>query len=159
MHHSNELASTSKTSSSHASHPVDRCYLVWFIMYLQGVGALFPWNAFITPFDYFQLRFQGSPFQESFESIFTTSFTIMGLVTIIALQWLQTYVSLSLRIRSCLVLLLLIFIVVTILAIVPLFKSDDEFLESLSDGAEVQVDIPSFVFSSPRCLFLPSESL
>ncbi|KAL1504091.1 hypothetical protein AB1Y20_010501 [Prymnesium parvum] len=127
--------------STSALPPADHCYFVWFIMYLQGVGALFPWNAFITPVDYFQLRFEGSSFKSSFESIFTTTFTLMGILTIIALQWAQEYVSVSTRIKGSLVLLLLIFAVVTLLAVLPLFKSDDTFLESLSDGAGFQFGI------------------
>ena len=136
----NESTDEDNDSNSSSILPnTDHYYFVWFIMYLQGVGALFPWNAFITPFDYFQLRLEGSSFQESFESIFTTTFTLMGLLTIIALQWLQEYVSLRTRITCSLTLLFAIFLLVTILAIAPLFQSDDAFGKALSDGADLQV--------------------
>eukprot|EP00966_Prymnesium_polylepis_P117439 2714352-Prymnesium_polylepis.1 len=125
------------SSASGLAH-VDNMYAAWFIMYLQGVGALFPWNAFITPFDYFQLRFKDSEFEASFESIFTTTFTLIGLLTIIALQWLQEHLSLYTRITGSLSILFCIFLLVTILAVVPLFTSDASFSDSLSSGANIQ---------------------
>ncbi|KAL3914954.1 MAG: hypothetical protein SGPRY_007434 [Prymnesium sp.] len=135
--HSTDESSDSITTAP--SPPTDSCYLAYIILYLQGVGALFPWNALITPFDYFQLRFQGSPFQGSFESIFTTTFTLIGLVTIILLQWGQHYLSLSIRIKGSLAMLLAIFVVITLLSVLPLLRSNDDFLPSLSSSATLQV--------------------
>ena len=133
-------------ASSNGEMATDHCYFVWFIMYLQGVGALFPWNAFITPFDYFQLRFENSSFQSSFESIFTTTFTVIGLITIIVLQWAQEYLSLRVRIAGSLTMLFFIFALVTILAIAPLVQGGDDF----SSGANVQVGASRPATSHPR---------
>lgn len=119
--------------------PVDRCWLAFLIMYLLGVGSLFPWNAFITPADYFDLRFQDSPFSKSYESIFTSSFTAVGLLTIVALQWLQETISLRTRIRFTLAALFVIFVLATVLAVLPLtITDDDEMRRSIASGAPLQ---------------------
>lgn len=122
-------------TSSEGVKPVDRWNEVWLIMYLQGVGCLFPWNAFITPSNYFQLRFVGSPFEESFESIFTTTFTLFGLATIIALQWIQRYVPLRTRIIGALTTLFAVFLLVTALAVEPLLQADSNLDNKLKNGA------------------------
>jgi hypothetical protein len=45
----------------------DRYWACYFILYLLGIGSLLPWNALITPTEYFQLRLTGSPFIDQFE--------------------------------------------------------------------------------------------
>ena len=83
------LLNTSTTASDAMPQPHDRYRLAFFILYLQGVGCLFPWNAFITKTDYYALAFRGSEYASSFESIVTTTFTLLGLVTILGMQRVQ----------------------------------------------------------------------
>ena len=86
------LLNTSTTASDAVPSdavPHDRYRLAFFILYLQGVGCLFPWNAFITKTDYYALAFRGSEYASSFESIVTTTFTLLGLVTILGMQRVQ----------------------------------------------------------------------
>ena len=66
------LLNASTTSSDAVPQPHDRYRLAFFILYLQGVGCLFPWNAFITKTDYYALAFRGSEYASSFESIVAT---------------------------------------------------------------------------------------
>lgn len=120
---------------------MDYLNLGYIIMYLQGVGSLFAWNAFITPVDYYKLRFTNASFETAFESMFTTSFTAFGLITIIALQWFQSYFSLQKRIVGSLSILCAVFAVITVLALTPLSIPDHELLSSLEDGATLQLII------------------
>ena len=66
------------TTASDAPQPHDRYRLAFFILYLQGVGCLFPWNAFITKTDYYALAFRGSEYASSFESIVSTHADMYG---------------------------------------------------------------------------------
>ncbi len=116
----------------------DRYHLVHIIMYMLGIGSLFPWNALITPVEYFRLRLAGSAFEASFESILTTTFTCLSLITILALQPFQNTLSLRFRVLASLVLLLVVFSTTAVLAIVPLTLGDAELIDALSSGAEVQ---------------------
>ena len=105
----------------------DKYHAAFLIMYLQGIGVLFPWNAFITCTNYYNLRFAGTSVATSYESIFTTSFTLVGLVTIVALQWAQECVSIRSRVVGGLLTQTLVFTVASALAIQPLTLSDAEF--------------------------------
>jgi hypothetical protein len=57
----------------------DRFWLAYIVCYLLGIGSLLPWNAMITPTEYLHLRTAGSPFEQSFLSMLTTSFTCTAL--------------------------------------------------------------------------------
>ena len=105
-------------------------------MYLQGIGVLFPWNAFITCTNYYNLRFAGTSVATSYESIFTTSFTLVGLVPIVALQWAQECVSIRSRVVGGLLTQTLVFTVASALAIQPLTLSDAEFETSIAASGE-----------------------
>jgi equilibrative nucleoside transporter 1/2/3 len=50
-------------------------YVAWAIFLYQGVGNLFPWNAFINAGAYFGARFCPTPFVDSFENYFSFGFT------------------------------------------------------------------------------------
>ena len=76
--HRDALLNASTTSSDAVPQPHDRYRLAFFILYLQGVGCLFPWNAFITKTDYYALAFRGSEYASSFESIVATHADMYG---------------------------------------------------------------------------------
>ena len=48
--------------------------MAYIIMFWEGLGNLFPWNAFITAAGYFGTRFCGTMFEENFENFFSLSF-------------------------------------------------------------------------------------
>ena len=96
---------------------LDRCSSVYLIMMLLGVGSLLPWNALITPIVYLRLRISGSGFESSFESMFSTIFTWTSFFSVLVLQKLQHHLSLQLRILGSLGLLLVVFALLTVLAI------------------------------------------
>ena len=121
--------------------PPDRCRLGWLILMLLGVGSLTPWNAFITPTDYYRLRLRGSQYASSFETIFTTAFTLMGFITIIFMQRLQYYVSLRARIYGSLTACLVTFTVPMALALRPLLLDDHAMHKELARGVDGQFTI------------------
>jgi len=43
-------------------------FTIQFRSVLQGIGMLFPWNAFITEENYFHFRFCGTSFEANFEN-------------------------------------------------------------------------------------------
>ena len=112
------LLNTSTTASDAVPH--DRYRLAYFILYLQGVGCLFPWNAFITKTDYYALAFRGSEYASSFESVVTTTFTLLGLVTILGMQRVQHLSSPRSRIIGGLALQLGVFLVIFGFSAAPL---------------------------------------
>lgn len=54
--------------------PVDKLNAAYWVVWLQGVGMLFPWNMYVTAFSYFEVRFMGTPFESSFENVFSVAF-------------------------------------------------------------------------------------
>lgn len=53
---------------------IDAHNMAYIIMFWEGLGNLFPWNAFITAAGYFATRFCGTPFEDNFENFFSISF-------------------------------------------------------------------------------------
>lgn len=59
--------------------PADKgCFSVYWILFLQGCGMLFPWNAFITASSYFKARFHGTIFENNFENYFSISYQVVN---------------------------------------------------------------------------------
>ena len=129
------------SSATQDENVVDRFWLVKVVMYLLGVGSLLPWNALITPIEYFQLRFSGSEFERSFESFLTITFTCVSTVVVLSLQQWQHLVSLRVSIVVSLLLLIAVFVILTALAIAPLRLKDDALLAHLSGDASTQFAI------------------
>jgi solute carrier family 29 (equilibrative nucleoside transporter), member 1/2/3 len=63
-------------NSDDDKNPIDHRNIAFYIMLLEGLGNLFPWNAFITASSYFYNRFCGTSFQNDFENFFSISFTL-----------------------------------------------------------------------------------
>jgi len=53
---------------------IDAHNMAYIIMFWEGLGNLFPWNAFITAAGYFATRFCGTAFSENFENFFSIAF-------------------------------------------------------------------------------------
>jgi len=60
--------------------PNDRCYCVWVVFFLQGIGMNFPWNVYITAVSYFHARLSTTGFKDDFENIFTSTYTLSNLL-------------------------------------------------------------------------------
>ena len=56
--------------------PTDKGRMAYFILLLEGLGNLFPWNVFITASTYYASRFCGTSFESNFENFFSVSYTV-----------------------------------------------------------------------------------
>ncbi|KAF0686211.1 Aste57867_21997 [Aphanomyces stellatus] len=65
-----------------ARPPVDTCHVAYLILFVQGVGALLPWNVFITAASYFADRLKDTPVHDSFLNWFSLAFTLATLVVV-----------------------------------------------------------------------------
>jgi len=118
-----------------APPPRDPYNRVLLSLGLQGVGALFAWNAIITPTNYYELRFADSPFRDSFESLLSVTFTGVGLLSIAALQTVQHLFSLRAGIIGALAAQLTVFALLSLYTLLPVFQSDEGLRTQISQGA------------------------
>lgn len=98
----------------HATKSISRTG--YSLLMLQGVGMLFPYNAFITSTGYYQTAFAGTRFAHSAEGLFVLAFTVFGLAGLLAGVVLE---SLSLRTRVVVPLLGQLALFLIIAAITP----------------------------------------
>jgi equilibrative nucleoside transporter 1/2/3 len=94
------------------------------IFYWQGVGNLFPWNAFITAAGYFTIRFCGASFEDTFENYFTIAYMISQTVGLILCVKYQNLFRLNPRFVIPLVLFSLVMVLATILVAIEDMSSD-----------------------------------
>lgn len=94
---------------------VHRYNIIYIIFFLQGVGVLFPWNAFITVTQYFASRLQGSRYEATFENFFTFGFQVSNILCLLVAMKYQQRISIRKRIVVPLVLQLGVFSATTAL--------------------------------------------
>ncbi|XP_065895390.1 equilibrative nucleoside transporter 1-like isoform X4 [Dysidea avara] len=101
--------------------PRDRFKLIFWIMIIQGLGGLLPFNMFINAYEYFSYKFNGT--DVSFSSSFESYFSITSLIPILLgsgfVVWLQTRVSIKRRFLIATSMMLVIFIITTAFVKVP----------------------------------------
>ena len=84
-------------TSGEMAHRGGACALgLWWLL---GLGSLWAWNAFITPTDYYLLVFQHIAFLPKL----TSTFTIVGLLSVLVMQPLQSVIPLRRRILGAFV--------------------------------------------------------
>ncbi|XP_065829682.1 equilibrative nucleoside transporter 3-like isoform X2 [Oscarella lobularis] len=105
--------------------PRDRFNLVYWIMYVQGIGTLLPWNMFITAHTYFDYKLKNETgtnasgqFQYSFENYFSVGFMIPNLSFLALNVFLKHHFSLRQRFTTSILIVLSGFVVTV--ALVPL---------------------------------------
>mmetsp|Transcript_11400 Transcript_11400/g.18554 ORF Transcript_11400/g.18554 Transcript_11400/m.18554 type:complete len:460 (-) Transcript_11400:212-1591(-) len=86
----------------------------YYICFWQGLGNLFPWNAFITAAHYYSVRFCGTLFEENFENYFSVAFMISQTVGLALAAKYQGHISLSNRIIVPLTVIAAVFVMTTI---------------------------------------------
>eukprot|EP00041_Stephanoeca_diplocostata_P029188 m.855386 g.855386 ORF g.855386 m.855386 type:complete len:539 (+) comp23509_c0_seq2:190-1806(+) len=92
--------------------PKDNYNLAYMIFYLQGVGCLVPWNAFITVDTYWKSRLEGSAFQSNVLPYFTTTFQLVNIGLLVCATNLMNRITLKWRIGLPLFLQFAIFCVI-----------------------------------------------
>ena len=87
-------------------------------MLYEGVGNLFPWNAFITASSYYAQRFCGTAFETTFENYFSITYTLSQTIGLALSIVYQERFTLQQRIVIPLLLYSLVFAVTTCLVAV-----------------------------------------
>ncbi|CDS03912.1 hypothetical protein LRAMOSA06867 [Lichtheimia ramosa] len=64
--------------------------IVYWVFFIYGIAMLLPWNVFITASEYFVKRFADTPYAETFQNYFSTSFTATNLALFGLLLWRQS---------------------------------------------------------------------
>lgn len=95
--------------------PADVGYMVYMIMFYEGVGNLFPWNAFITASNYYGERFCGTSFESNFENFFSLTYTLSQTIGLAFSVIYQNKLSLRTKIIYPLICYSLVFLINTIL--------------------------------------------
>jgi equilibrative nucleoside transporter 1/2/3 len=108
---------------------------VLYALGLQGIGALFAWNAIITPISYYELQFAESPFRDSFESLLSVTFTATALAAVLALQVVQHRVSLRALIIASLAVQLGVFSVLALYTLIPVLQPADRLRDHIASNA------------------------
>ena len=98
--------------------PVDYLYIAYLIMFWEGVGNLFPWNAFITASTYYAERFCGTSFESNFENFFSITYTLSQTVGLVLSVIYQNKISLTNKIIWPLLCYSIIFAMTTVLVAV-----------------------------------------
>lgn len=99
--------------------PKDKWNLAYALLFLEGLGLLFPWNVFITAKSYFQYRVCGTSFEHNFENFFGIVFNISNVLSLIVALKVQHKIPVRKRAAAPLILNTLVFLVVLILVMVP----------------------------------------
>eukprot|EP01136_Pigoraptor_vietnamica_P040339 Opistho-1_new@1037 len=95
--------------------PPDTYNVAYIIMFIQGVGMLFPWNMFITATDYYQDRFDNSSYADNFELFFSFTFQASNIIMLFFTVRFQHLFSVSTRIFVPLFVQLAVFTLTTVL--------------------------------------------
>jgi solute carrier family 29 (equilibrative nucleoside transporter), member 1/2/3 len=83
-----------------SSTQVDAWHAAWSIFFLQGIGQLFPWNAFISASAYFSTRFCGTRYASSFENWFGLGYNIAAVLGLLLALRYHGCVSQRIQIQS-----------------------------------------------------------
>eukprot|EP00808_Paulinella_micropora_P010850 g70479.t1 len=106
---------TVSTSIDQSQQPEDRCWLAYFLLFLEGAGMLFPWNVFITAGGYFSSRFCGTRFADTFDNYFGLAYNLFNVAFLCLALLVQHHFSLQTRVVLPFLLILLGFSLSTIL--------------------------------------------
>jgi hypothetical protein len=97
-------------------------FVAFIIFFILGVGNLLPWNAFITASSYYQNRFCGTPYENSFESYFSMFYTVSQPVGLLATIYFKRHFTTKTLVLYPLILYTVVFVVNTILVTATSFS-------------------------------------
>jgi hypothetical protein len=121
-------------SPTRGNAPVDYLNFVYFVLFWEGVGNLFPWNAFITASKYFAERFCGTSFEAGFENYFSITFCCSQTIGLAISILYQDKISMYHKIVYPLLCYSLIFAVTTALVTVEVISPTLLFYLTLFSG-------------------------
>ena len=102
--------------------PHDKFKIIFWIMVLQGLGGILPFNMFTHAYGYFSYKFNGThttSFSDSFESYFSITAMLPILLGSSFAVWLQRRLSIKTRFLASTSMILVLLVVTTIFVKVP----------------------------------------
>ena len=108
------MLTSDNLSDDNDNTPIDHNNLIYINMFLQGIGMLFAWNAFITAVDYFHYRLCDTVYANNFENFFSFVYCGANLLTLLYLTRYQNLYSLHKRFIFPLTLQSLVFTIMTL---------------------------------------------
>lgn len=100
--------------------PSDAYYFAYIIVVILGLSSLFPWNVFITASSYFQVRFCGTPYRDSFENYFSLAYTLSNSTGLALSVIYQQYFTFHAKVIFPLCCYGMLFALTTILVLMPI---------------------------------------
>ncbi|CAN0132042.1 unnamed protein product, partial [Phaeothamnion confervicola] len=97
----------------------------------QGIGQLFPWNAFISATEYFGRRLCGTAYADNFENCFSVGYNLSGLAGLALAVRCQRLLRPRSRVLLPLALTALAFLVCFMLVLAPAVGGDALFLVTM----------------------------
>jgi solute carrier family 29 (equilibrative nucleoside transporter), member 1/2/3 len=89
------------------------------IFFILGLGNLLPWNAFITASSYYESRFCNTTYEDSFESFFSMFYTVSQPIGLLLTIYFKKKVTTKALVHYPLVIYSAIFILTTIMVLIP----------------------------------------
>ncbi|XP_031561564.1 equilibrative nucleoside transporter 1-like isoform X2 [Actinia tenebrosa] len=108
--------------------PKDRFRIVYWIMVLQGVGTLLPWNMFITAHAYFQEKLEkNKSLKHDFENYFAVAAMVPNVLMFLLNTLFKHKVRLQVRMLTSLITMTALFVLTTALVKVDTFSWTNNF--------------------------------
>lgn len=125
--------------------PVDKFNIVYFVMVIQGVGTLLPWNMFITAHAYFQEKLQGTGWTHSFESYFSIAAMAPNVIMFLLNTLFKHKFTIQVRMLTSVCIMTLCFVLTTVLVLIDTTNWRAEFFY-ITIGTIVVINMGSAVY-------------
>lgn len=126
--------------------PKDRFNVVYFIMLIQGVGTLLPWNMFITAHAYFQEKLKANEdLKHSFENYFSVAAMVPNVVMFLINTLFKHKVPLQVRMITSVCIMTLCFILTTVLVVIDTSKWTTDFFY-ITIGTIILINMSSAIY-------------
>ncbi|XP_022785347.1 equilibrative nucleoside transporter 1-like isoform X2 [Stylophora pistillata] len=126
--------------------PADKFNVVYFIMLIQGVGTLLPWNMFITAHAYFQEKLKANEdLKHSFENYFSVAAMVPNVVMFLINTLFKHKVPLQVRMITSVCIMTLCFILTTVLVVIDTSKWTTDFFY-ITIGTIILINMSSAIY-------------
>jgi len=117
----NVIASSGRGGEQRQPQPSDKYSVILWIMVIQGLGSILPFNMFSHAYDYFSNKFNGTnvSFSDSFESYFSITAMVPVLLGSGFAVWLQVRVAIKFRYTVSTIVIIFLLTVTAIFVKVP----------------------------------------